>query len=1299
MEENKKAAWQVWVDTGGTFTDCLAIDPKGRLHQAKVLSNSTLRGKVLARHGEDGLRIRASWNGGSPALFAGYDFRLLNQVHPSVQIRPTNAGGNFLRLSALPEGLAWENADFEITAHEEAPILAARLVTNTPLRADLPPLAMRLGSTKGTNALLEHQGAPVGLLITAGFADLLAIGTQQRPDLFALRIEKPPGLYQQVIEVDERLDARGRIRMAITETELERIAQRVRQSGLKTWAIALMHSYLNPDHEHLLAERLRREGLTLISCSSALAPSIKILPRAETAVVNAYLSEVMERYLRAVEAKLPMGPPPGPPLREYPLRELPLRVMTSAGGLVDARVFRPKDSLLSGPAGGVVGAAGVARQSGITHLLTLDMGGTSTDVARYDGEFDYRFESRVGDAHLFGPSLAIETVAAGGGSVCRADHAKLSVGPQSAGASPGPACYGAGGPLTITDVNLLLGRLDPDSFGIPLDRVAAERAFSSLRNAFLAGVADATDEQLLEGFLDIANEKMAEAIRRTSVSKGYDPAAYTLLAFGGAGGQHAGRIAALLRIRRVLIPNQAGLLSAWGMGQARIERFATRQVLRPFSEIRGRLDALIADLSAEARAALNQEGYPAEALEIRLTSLLMRFRGQDHALEIKYQRGADAEGLFRQQYESLYGHWVEGGVPELESVKVIASTQAPVIPPPDPKGAGYFPQPKHFLRSYLAGQWHPMPVFLWEELQPGAHLNGPALVVSGHSTTVVEPGWQFDLDAANNALLTPVGLTEPDGKSETPRVRDCQSRITETRNAEKEPGAVQLELFTNRFRAVAEEMGALLQRTAFSVNVKERLDFSCALLDADGELVANAPHIPVHLGSLGVCVRAVRDALPMDPGDVVITNHPGFGGSHLPDVTLIRPVYAGEALVGYVANRAHHAEIGGRRPGSMPPDATRLAEEGVVLSPAYLVRRGVAQWDAIRALLTGGPYPSRAPAENLADLNAALASVQAGATALGKLVEAHGLGQVRQYMRALKDYTADCLQQRLARWPEGTYTAEERLDDGTRLVVQLQWKNPRLRIDFSGSGSPADRHPGNLNATPAIVHSAVMYVLRLLTQADVPLNEGMMRAVEIILPRCLLNPDFPADPFECPAVVGGNTETSQRLVDTLLKALGLVAGSQGTMNNVLFGNDRFGYYETIGGGAGAGNGFHGASAVHTHMTNTRITDPEILEFRYPVRLEQFAIRRGSGGEGTWRGGDGITREITFLEPVSLTILAQHRQTAPYGLAGGGPGSTGEQRVVRADGTPEKLDGTAGTTMEKGDRLVIHTPGGGGYGHP
>lgn len=1310
--------WQIWVDTGGTFTDCLALAPDGNLHRSKVLSNSTLRGSILQVRENKTITVRATWLTGAPDLLAGYSFRLLQQPHPPFTVVRTDSVRGSLSLSELPENMVWENADFEITAHEEAPILAARLVTGTPLHAGLPPLEMRLGSTKGTNALLERQGSAVGLLITKGFADLLDIGTQQRPDIFALRIEKPSVLYQSVVEVRERLDAQGKVLIALNETEINRIAQQIKQSSLRVWAIALLHSYLNPVHEQLLRQRLQREGIAFVSCSSELAPTIKIQPRAETAVVNAYLSEVMENYLAAVQQKLPDNPSQAhsyplqvtaePPLRGRPRQSLnhrraapsvtqsptrhpalshqkpTLRVMTSAGGLVGARFFKPKDSLLSGPAGGVVGAASVAALSGITKLLTLDMGGTSTDVARYDGAFDYQFESKVGAAHLFSPSLAIETVAAGGGSICWSDGLKSAVGPQSAGAWPGPACYGAGGPLTITDVNLLLGRLDAASFGIPVNRIAAEQALSRLQVPFTGASNQPTDEKLLEGFLRIANEKMAEAIRKISVSKGYDPASYTLLAFGGAGGQHACQVAELLRMRRIVIPYDAGLLSAYGMGQARIERFATRQVLRPFGEIQPELKALVAELSEEALSALSSEGLAENELEVRLVNLFLRFKGQDASLEITYHSEMDTLAAFRGQYELRYGHWVEDRVIELESVKVMVSTKPPPLPSQSFVAASYTPEPTRHLTSYVAGAWQTIPVFTWENLQPGASIPGPALVVSRNSTALIEPDWQFVLDAANNAILTQT--------KKIPFLSASQQNLTEP--VHEPPETVQLELFTNRFRAIAEEMGALLQRTAFSVNVKERLDFSCALLDADGELVANAPHIPVHLGSLGLCVRLVRKAILMEKGDVIVTNHPGFGGSHLPDITLISPVYFRDQLIGYVANRAHHAEMGGKRPGSMPPDATSLAEEGVVIPPVYLVRKGTAHWDFIQQLLTESPYPTRALTENLADLNAALASIQAGAAALAALVREEGIDRVSYFMRALKNYSAACVRKSLAAWPDGGYSAEELLDDGTPLRVHLVISKGNVHVDFTGS---AHVHPGNLNANPAIVHSAVMYVLRLLTAADIPLNEGIMQAVELIIPPGILNPVFPADPSACPAVVGGNTETSQRLVDTLIKALELAACSQGTMNNLLFGNDTFGYYETIGGGSGAINGFAGASAVHTHMTNTRITDPEILEFRYPVRLEKFAIRRNSGGKGKWNGGDGIIREITFLEPVSLTVLAQHRLQAPYGMAGGKAGLTGKQQLIRADGRVEELSGTAGAAVEQGDRVVIQTPGGGGYG--
>jgi 5-oxoprolinase (ATP-hydrolysing) len=1273
----------------------------------------------MSRHG-DGWKVSASWLSGPDNLFSGYTFRLLNIPHSPLNVLGSDARRGLLYLSQVSEGWLNSQADFEITAQEEAPILAARLLTHTPLGVPLPPMEMRLGSTKGTNALLEHKGSPVGLLITRGFADLLAIGTQQRPDIFTLNIQKPPQLYQQVIEVNERLDARGKVLVPLTEEEMGRLVRLVSESELKVWAVAFLHSYFNPAHEQAIRGRLRAAGITLISCSSELAPAIRMVPRAQTAVVNAYLSEVIGDYLQAVEKHLPTDA---------------LRIMTSAGGLVGARFFQAKDSLLSGPAGGVVGAASVARLSGINRLLTLDMGGTSTDVARYDGEYDYQYETRVGTAHLFSPSLAIETVAAGGGSICQTDGMKLSVGPASAGAFPGPACYGAGGPLTLTDVNLLLGRLDPDSFGIPLNRDAAERAWEQVQQQLpddpLQASQPSTDypstssrsafplksgsAYLLEGFLRIANEKMAEAIRKISVSKGYNPAEYTLLAFGGAGGQHACQVAQLLQMEQILIPYDAGLLSAFGMGQARIERFATRQILQPLRDFASALPSTVAELTTEAFHLLTQEGYSTEELEVRLVTLLMRFNGQDHALEVNYQAGQEINSLFRNKYESLYGHWVEGRTVEVESVKVMASTHLGSVSRQRENLETYAPDPVRWLNSYFTATWIRVPVYVWEEMKPGATFSGPSLLVSQNSTTLVEPGWQLMLDGSNNATLRPNAVQLLLNTYDQPPAFETtrQPMATETTVA---TDAVQLELFTNRFRAIAEEMGALLQRTAFSVNVKERLDFSCALLDTEGKLVVNAPHIPVHLGSLGVCVRMVRQALPMQEGDVVITNHPGFGGSHLPDITLISPVYSEHQLLGYVANRAHHSEVGGKRPGSMPPDARNLAEEGIVVPPSYLIQKGVAQWQTIEELLCTPPFPTRALAENLADLNAALASIQAGSKALLQLVQQEGASQVKHYMRALKNYSAQSIQKSFALLPEINYSAEEFLDDGTPLTVRIQVEKEtpfenasvqpsertsertdkrKLRIDFSGTGG---MHVGNLNANPAIVNSAVIYVLRLLSRENIPLNEGIMEAVELVIPPGLLNPDFPADPSQCPAVVGGNTETSQRLVDTLLKALGLVACSQGTMNNLLFGNASFGYYETIGGGAGAGDGFPGASAVHTHMTNTRMTDPEVLEFRYPVRLERFSIRAGSGGKGVYRGGDGIIREIRFLEPVALTLLTQHRKNQPYGLMGGENGLAGEQQVIRADGRKESLDGMAGTQMKSGDRIIIYTPGGGGYGN-
>ncbi|HEX4952309.1 MAG TPA: hydantoinase B/oxoprolinase family protein [Thermoanaerobaculia bacterium] len=1262
--------WRIWVDTGGTFTDCLALDPEGRLHRAKVLSTSALRGRLRAQLSPLRLEIDAPWR--VPAgFFRGAGFRLLGSAE-TLEITGFDAAAAILELAGpLAGGHAAPGSGFEITFDEEAPLLAARLVTGTPAGESLPPLELRLATTKGTNALLERKGARVAFFVTRGFGDLLEIGTQQRPELFALAVEKRRPLPAAVVEVEERLAADGSVLRELDLDALERAARELLALGIEVAAVALLHAFRNPEHERRVAARLRELGLRHVSASAELAPRIKLLPRAETAVVDAYLAPIVGGYLERVRGALGSGR---------------LLAMTSAGGLVPAPSFHAKDSLLSGPAGGVVGSAWAARRSGFSKVIAFDMGGTSTDVSRFDGDFDYAFDHRVGDALLAAPALAIETVAAGGGSICRFDGQQLKVGPESAGASPGPAAYGAGGPLAVTDVNLLLGRLVPERFAIPLDPRAAQLAFEELARA-----AGGAEEELLAGLLEIADERMAEAIRQVSVARGYDPAGYALLAFGGAGGQHACAVAELLGIATVLVPPDAGLLSAAGLGAAVLERFAERQVLAPLAAVAAGLPALLDGLAAEAGRKLEAEAGESGGgveIEVRRRIAHLRLVGQESALAVEVVSGEDLEAAFARAYREIYGYAPEGAV-EVESVRVIVSTVAPVAEESPLECGDASPlsevpgtsgtAPGRRQRAFLGGAWAEVPVLDREALPPGSRLAGPALVAESHGTTVVAPGWELEVDGAGALVL--------------------RHRLEEASTAPRRsrPEAVELELFTHRFEAVAREMGEMLRRTARSTNVKERLDFSCGLLDAAGKLVVNAPHIPVHLGALGLCVRRVRETLALAPGDVAVTNHPAWGGSHLPDVTVITPVFtAGKhpELLGHVASRAHHAEIGGITPGSMPPGARRLIEEGVVLPPSYLLRRGEPRWREIEIALAAPPYPSRAIVDNLADLAAAVAANHRGAAVLQRLAAEHGAETVRRMMRALADKAAERAEAALRRLGTLEARATELLDDGSPLTVQVTVEDGRARFDFTGS-SPV--HPGNLNAPLAVVKSAVLYVLRLLVAEPLPLNEALLRPVELVLPGGLLAPEFPADPAEAPAVVGGNVETSQRLVGLLLKALELAAGSQGTMNNLIFGNDRFGYYETVAGGCGAGPGFAGASAVHSHMTNTRITDPEILEHRYPVRLERFAVRRGSGGEGRWRGGDGVLRELTFLEPVTLSLLTQNRVRGPYGLAGGEPGAPGRQVLLHPDGTSEELAAIDGRQAAAGDRLVLETPGGGGWG--
>ena len=1200
--------WQVRVDTGGTFTDAWARSPDGRESRCKILSDGRLRVELGAPDAEGWMDLMGAAAGWPDGLLVGWKSADGVEVTGHEGGRVLHGGG---------EGLV------ELDGGEEAPVVAARILVGVGPGEEFPELDMRVATTRGTNALLEGKGARVALFVSEGMEDLLEIRDQRRVDLFSLQQPAHEHLATGVYGIRGRLDPGGGELDPLDESQVRRQARQALEDGCEVAAVSLMHGWRSSRHEDQVGEWLRAEGFSEVTLSSATAPLIRLLPRTETVVADAFLAPIMRHFVARVSG---------------PLDGAGLGFMTSAGGLVPPDRYHPKDSLLSGPAGGLIGAAEIGRAAGFPRLLTFDMGGTSTDVARLDGSFQYRSEQQIGPARVVAPALKIETVAAGGGSICQWRHGQLEVGPESAGSDPGPACYGRGGPLTLTDVNLLLGLMDPDKAGIPLDRRASEAKFAELiAEMESTGEVVADPGGLLRGLRDIAVETMAEAIRSVSIREGVDMGGHALLAFGGAGPQHATAIAEKLELDHVLVPGDAGLLSAWGLERAVRQEQAVSQVLQVLDD--ADVEGIWGRLADEVGRALG-----IESPRMRWLATL-RIQGQESALDVESMHGSasDLEGAFKRTYQQTFGYPVgEERVLELVALRVIGEdTLEPVA----------------------------------KETFGEAFVQGPELLQDRFSTCVIPEGWSMRMGSRKTLWLERVS-----GAS-------CETGAAT-------PDAVLAGLFRSRFEGMLDAMGEALKRTAVSTNVKDRMDYSCALLDVDGRLVASAPHVPVHLGALGVCVREVVQRIELGVGDVVITNDPGAGGSHLPDVTVIAPVHDRDAkLLGYVANRAHHAELGGMAPGSMPASATCLAEEGVLISPMLLVEKGRARLDRLEALLRDAPYPSRRPEDNLADAEAQLAACHFGRDALVKLADGFGADEVRRRLSEVVERSARLMRDHLE-GPIELRGAEGVLDDGRILKVRITSGDGRMLVDFTGS---ADEHPGNLNATPAIVRSVLLYVLRLWLKDDVPLNEGLLAPVEILLPAGMLNPDFSRPAGRAPAVVGGNVETSQRLADTLLEALGISANGPGTMNNFLFGDDGFGYYETLAGGSGAGPGHAGCSGRHVHMTNTALTDPELMEQRYPVRVTQHRLRRGSGGTGIHPGGDGIVREIEFLRPVTVSFLTQRRTTCPSGMDGGADGLGGKQTRIHAEGSEVELPGVVTYLAEAGERVRIETPGGGAWG--
>ena len=1190
-------------------------------------------------------------------------------------------GGTFTDIVARrPDGsLATHKLLSENPEHyRDAAVQGIREVLGVAAGATIPSAqidVVKMGTTVATNALLERKGDRTVLAITRGFRDALRIGYQARPRLFDRHIVLPELLYESVVEIDERIGAHGDVLTLFDPATARAGLQAAFDTGIRAIAITFMHAYRYPQHELACAELAREIGFTQVSVSHQVSSLIKLVGRGDTTIVDAYLSPILRRYVDQVAGEL---------------GGVKLMFMQSNGGLTDAHLFQGKDAILSGPAGGVVGAVEVSAAAGFERIIGFDMGGTSTDVTHYDGEFERAFETLVAGVRMRAPMMQIHTVAAGGGSICQFDGARYRVGPESAGANPGPASYGKGGPLTVTDCNVMLGKLQPDYFPAvfgpnqdqPLDAAVVHEKFAALTGDIRTATGDTrTPVEVAEGFLRIAVENMANAIKKISVQRGYDVTEYTLCSFGGAAGQHACLVADALGMTRVLAHPLAGVLSAYGMGLADVRALREQSVETLLSDDTvGEVTTLLERLVADARAEIQAQGIADARIEV-LRRLHLKYDGTDTPLIVDFA-SVDAmaeqfETLHRQRYGFVMRE--KGLIIDTAAVEVVGvsedSVEGSATGTPIDAATQAEATALATVETHMAEAAHATPVYDREALAPGAAIDGPAIIREAVATTIVEPGWRARMTERADLVLervVPLARTAAIGTSVDP---------------------VMLEVFNNLYMSIAEQMGFTLQNTAYSVNIKERLDFSCAVFDPQGNLVANAPHMPVHLGSMSESVRVVirENEEAMGAGDVYVLNAPYNGGTHLPDVTVVTPVFddAGKAILFYVGTRGHHADIGGLTPGSMPPHSRVAEEEGVLIDNFKLLDGGRFREDAFRALLASGRYPARNIDQNIADVRAQIAANEKGVSELRKMVEHFGLATVHAYMDHVQDNAEESVRRVIDVLQDGAFTYP--MDDGSQIVVRVTIDPARRQatVDFTGTSAQRDN---NFNAPSAVCRAAALYVFRTLVDDDIPMNEGCLKPIDLIIPEgSMLAPKYPA------AVVAGNVETSQVITDTLYGALGVMAAAQGTMNNLTFGNARYQYYETICGGSGAGPDFDGTSAVHTHMTNSRLTDPEVLEWRFPVVLEGFEIRAGSGGSGLHSGGDGTVRRLRFLEPMEVMILSNHRIVAPYGLAGGEAGALGRNWIERADGSRHEMTGTDKADVGVGDVFVIETPGGGGFG--